>query len=235
MTARLRDRREAGRRLAAHLGHFAGRSDVIVLGLPRGGIPVAFEVARALGAPLDAIVVRKLGVPGHEELAMGAVASGGLRIVDSAVLRQLDIGRDALDAITDVEVHELERRERIYRGGAPAPEVRDRTVILVDDGLATGSTVFAAVEALRKQEPAEIIVAAPIGSPATCEVLERVADDCVCLDMPEPMLGVGRWYEDFAPTSDAEVHALLAEASRAGEARAPTQLGERRAAAEPSR
>ena len=221
---RMRDRREAGRRLAAKLSRFAGRPDVTVLGLPRGGIPVAYEVARALGAPMDAFVVRKLGVPGHEEFAMGAVASGGVRVLDQEVLRQLGIGPGIVEAVTAAERRELDRRERLYRGGAPPPRVAGRTVILVDDGLATGSTMFAAVEALRQRDPAAIVVAVPVGAAPTCDSLERVADECICVLAPDPLLGVGLWYDDFSQTTDAEVRALLEDASRRTDASRPAPV-----------
>ena len=205
-----RDRTDAGRRLAARMSKYAGRSDVLVLALPRGGVPVAFEVARALRAPLDVFLVRKLGVPGQEELAMGAIASGGVRVVNEAVVQHLDIAPEMIDAVTAREQGELERRERAYRDDRPAPDVRGRTVILVDDGLATGSTMRAAALALRQQGPARVVVAVPVASREACEEFRGEVDDIVCAATPEPFMGVGRWYEDFSQTTDEEVRELLA-------------------------
>jgi predicted phosphoribosyltransferase len=207
-----RDRPDAGRRLAERLGPIPG--DVVVLGLPRGGIPVAYEVARALGAPLDVFVVRKLGVPGHEELAMGAIASGGVRVVNRDVVEALGIPPRVLDEVARAEGRELERRERSYRDGRAAPEVGGRTVVLVDDGLATGSTMRAAVAALRQLRPARVVIAVPVAAASTCEELRAEVDDVVCADTPEPFVAVGRFYEDFSQTTDDEVRALLAEAGR---------------------
>src|ERR1700726_2653501 len=201
-----RDRREAGRLLAAKLSAYANRTDVLVLALPRGGVPVAYEVARALGAPLDVFVVRKLGIPGYEELAMGAVATGGVRVV-----RRLRIPEYIIDAVAARELQELARRERRYRGGRPPPDVRGRTVILVDDGLATGATMHAAIEALRQQHPARIVVAVPTASPETCEEMKTKADGVICAITPEPFHAVGRWYRDFSQTTDEEVGVLLAQ------------------------
>lgn len=211
---RFRDRREAGRVLAAQLARYANRPDVLVLALPRGGVPVAYEVARALGAPLDVFLVRKLGVPGHEELAMGAVATGGVRVLNEPVVRALDIPDRLIDAVAAREQEELARRERLYRGDRPPPDVRGRTVILVDDGLATGATMQAAVKALRQQGPARIVVAVPTASPETCEALREEVDEVVCATMPEPFYAVGLWYEDFSQTTDEEVRELLASAKR---------------------
>ena len=209
MPIQLRDRTEAGRRLAAELAPCAGRSDVVVLALPRGGVPVALEVAQRLQAPLDVFVVRKLGVPGHQELAMGAIASGGVRVINRELVRQLGIADAAVERVTAVETRELERREREYRGGrGPAP-VRGRTVILVDDGLATGSTMKAAVQAVRAQAPARVVVAVPVGAAPTCRDLAALADEVVCPLMPTDFGAVGEWYEDFSPTSDEEVRELL--------------------------
>lgn len=205
-----RDRTDAGRQLAEKLAVYANRPDVLVLALPRGGVPVAFEVARALGAPLDVFVVRKLGVPGHEELAMGAVASGGLRVLNEEIVGGLGIRKHEIGKAVDRELHEISRRERLYRGDRPPPEVSGRTIILVDDGLATGATMRAAVQALRQQQPARIVVAVPTASPDTCEVLKTEADDVVSVITPEPFLAVGHWYDDFAQTTDAEVRDLLA-------------------------
>ena len=213
MAPRFRDRRAAGERLAAELTTYAGRSDVLVLALPRGGVPVAFEVAEALRAPLDVFVVRKLGLPGHEEFAMGAIASGGVRVVDDEVLRHYRVSREALEAVSAAEQRELERREREYRGDRPFPEVRGRTVILVDDGLATGATMRAAVEALRLQQPAAVVVGVPVAAPETCDAFRDVADDIVCAATPHPFYAVGLWYEDFSQTGDDEVRALLARAA----------------------
>lgn len=207
-----RDRTEAGRALARRLTAYADRSDVIVLALPRGGVPVAFEVAKALKAPLDIFVVRKLGVPGHEELAMGAIASGGVRVINDDVMNHLGLPGAVIDAVAAKEEKELARRERAYRGVRPAPDVRGRTVILVDDGLATGSTMRAAAAALRKQQPARIIVAVPVAASQTYEEFKTEVDEIVCGETPEPFMGVGRWYHDFSQTSDEEVHRLLEQA-----------------------
>jgi predicted phosphoribosyltransferase len=207
-----RDRRHAGQALAQMLSAYANRPDVIVLALPRGGVPVGFEVAQALHVPFDVIIVRKLGVPGHEEYAMGALASGGVRVLNPNVVRTLDIPEAAVEAVTRSEQRELERRERLYRGDQPPPDVRGRTVILVDDGLATGSTMLAAVKALQAQRTARIVVAVPTASAETCEDLRREADEVVCATTPEPFRAVGLWYEDFSQTSDAEVRDLLSRA-----------------------
>jgi putative phosphoribosyl transferase len=207
-----RDRREAGRLLAATLTAYANRPDVLVLALPRGGVPVAYEVARALGAPLDVFLVRKLGVPGHEELAMGAIATGGVRVINDELVRALRIPDEMIEAVVAKEQQELERRERLYRGDRPPPDVRGRTVILVDDGLATGATMYAAVKALQQQQAARIVVAVPIASPETCEQLSGEVDDIICAVTPEPFYAVGLWYEDFSQTTDEEVHDLLARA-----------------------
>jgi erythromycin esterase-like protein/predicted phosphoribosyltransferase len=208
-----RDRREAGRLLAEKLAAYANRPDVLVLALPRGGVPVAYEVARALGAPLDVFVVRKLGVPGYEELAMGAVATGGVRVLNEQLVERLGIPEQMIDAVAARERQELARRERLYRGGRPPPDVRGRTVILVDDGLATGATMHAAIQALRQQHPARIVVAVPTASPETCEEMKAKADDVICAITPEPFNAVGRWYRDFSQTTDEEVGALLARRS----------------------
>ena len=204
----------AGRSLAKHLAHYADQPGVVVLALPRGGVPVAAEVARALHAPLDVFIVRKLGVPGQEELAMGAIATGGVRIVNDDVVRHLGLSEAVIDAVASKEAKELDRREREYRGTRSAPDVRGRTVILVDDGLATGSTMRAAAAALRKREPARLVVAVPVAAPDTCEEFRTEVDEIVCAETPEPFLGVGRWYHDFSQTTDAEVHRLLAQAWR---------------------
>jgi predicted phosphoribosyltransferase len=208
-----RDRLEAGRRLAEKLSDYAGKPDVVVLALPRGGVPVAAEVARALDAPLDIFLVRKLGLPGQEELAMGAIASGGSRVLNTSLLRRLHVPPETVDAVAMRESRELDRRERAYRGPHAPPAVRGRTVILVDDGLATGASMHAAVAALRAQEPARIVVAVPVGAPSTCEDLRQIADEIVCAETPEPFAAVGQWYDDFSQTTDEEVRQLL-EASR---------------------
>ncbi|WP_029214532.1 phosphoribosyltransferase [Kallotenue papyrolyticum] len=208
-----RDRYDAGRRLAQRLMSYAGRSDVLVLALPRGGVPVGYEVARALGAPLDVLVVRKLGVPGHEELAMGAIATGGIRVTYDEVVHELGIPQEVIDAVTAREQRELLRREQAYRDGRPPPQVRGKTVILVDDGLATGTTMRAAAMALRQQAPARIIVAVPVAAPGSTRQLVGLVDGVVTLLQPEPFYGVGLWYQDFTQTSDEEVRALLARAA----------------------
>ena len=212
MAARYRDRREAGRELATKLSAWAGRDDVLVIGLPRGGVPVAFEVARALRVPLDVFVVRKLGVPGHEEFAMGAIASGGVRVVQRDVVRQLGLPDAVVERVAATERRELERRERLYRDDRPFPDVRGRTVIVVDDGLATGASMQAAVAALRALEPTRIVVASPVGARETCDALAHAADECVCSRVPDPFYAVGIWYADFGQTTDDEVRALLDEA-----------------------
>ena len=205
-----RDRAEAGDLLAARLSGLADRDDVIVLALPRGGVPVGYEVANALRVAFDVFVVRKLGVPGHEELAMGAIASGGVRLVNHDVVDPLGIPPAVLDQAARREQVELERRERLYRGSRPLIPLANKTVVLVDDGLATGSTMRAAVTAVRQQQPARIIVAVPVGAPPTCRELAAEADEVVCLRSPEPFVAVGLWYHDFTPTSDHEVRTLLA-------------------------
>jgi predicted phosphoribosyltransferase len=204
-----RDRREAGRLLAEKLAPYANRPDVLVLALPRGGVPVAYEVARALGAPLDVFVVRKLGVPGYEELAMGAVATGGVRVLNDQIVDRLGIPDHLIDAVAAREQQELSRRELLYRGGRPPPNIRGRTVILVDDGLATGATMHAAIQALRQQQPARIVVAVPTASPETCEEMRAEVDDVICAITPEPFHAVGLWYQDFSQTTDEEVRDLL--------------------------
>jgi predicted phosphoribosyltransferase len=209
-----RDRTEAGRLLATQLSRYAGRPDVVVLGLPRGGVPVAYEVSRSLAAPLDVFLVRKLGVPGHEEVAMGAIATGGVRVLSQDLLRQLGIGPAAVEEVAAREQRELERREAAYRGSRPPPEVAGRTAILVDDGLATGSTMRAAAEALRRLGPARIVVGVPVAAPETCRELARLVDDVVCAVTPRPFYAVGQWYQDFSETSDEEVRSLLARAAR---------------------
>jgi putative phosphoribosyl transferase len=211
---RFRNRREAGERLAEKLSAYAGRSDLVVLALPRGGVPVAFEVAKALHAPLDVFLVRKLGVPGHEELAMGAIASGGVNVINSSVVDALGLSEDIIDAVASWEKAELEKRERLYRNDRPAPEVRGRTVILVDDGLATGSSMRAAAVALRQRQPARIAVAVPTASPDVCEEFRGEVDDVICASTPSPFLAVGYWYDDFTQTTDEEVRELLERAAQ---------------------
>ncbi len=203
------DRRDAGRHLAAELGAYANRSDVMVLGLPRGGVPVAAEVAKTLNAPFDAFLVRKLGVPGHEELAMGAIASGGVRVLDTGLIQQLGISTPEIEAVEATEQRELQRRQRLYRGSRRSPDVRGKTVILVDDGLATGSTMRAAAKALRQLEPAWIVGAVPVSSPGVCAAMRDDVDEMICAATPEPFYAVGVWYDDFGPTSDREVCDLL--------------------------
>jgi len=205
------DRRDAGAELASHLRQYAGRDDVVVLALPRGGVPVAFEVARALDAPLDIFVVRKLGLPGYRELAIGAIASGGVRVLNEDVVRQFDVPAGVIDAIARDEQAELERREREYRANRGPLDVAGKVVILVDDGVATGATMRAAVRAVRLLAPARVVVAVPVGSPSTCEDFVDVTDETVCARMPASFSAVGEWYRDFSQTTDAEVRALLNE------------------------
>jgi predicted phosphoribosyltransferase len=207
------NRSEAGRKLARDLLEYKGRNDVVVLALPRGGVPVAYEVALELNAPLDVFLVRKLGVPGHEELAMGAIASGGVRVLNTDVLRALDIPGNVIDAVAVREQRELERREQEYRDGRAAPDLNGKIVILIDDGLATGASMRAAVQGVRAQNPAKIVVAVPTGAPETCAQFEQITDQVVCDTTPEPFYGVGVWYEDFGQTSDAEVRELLKQAA----------------------
>jgi predicted phosphoribosyltransferase len=204
-----RDRSEAGRLLAAQLEHHAHRPDVVVLALPRGGVPVGFEVARRLPAPLDVFVVRKLGVPGREELAFGAIASGGVRVLNEEVVAERGLSERVIADIEVLEREELERREREYRGERPPLDVRGREVVLVDDGLATGATMRAAVAALRRLSPARIVVAVPVADASTCEALRTEADEVVCAETPEPLLAVGLWYQDFSQVTDEEVRTLL--------------------------
>jgi predicted phosphoribosyltransferase len=212
---RFRDREHAGQVLGERLRSYAGRESLLVLGLPRGGVPVAFEVARILEAPLDVFVVRKLGVPGHEELAMGALASGGVRVLNDDVVAQLGIGDEAIARAAAAETAELERRERAYRGDRGPVEAAGRTVILVDDGLATGSTMRAAANAVRAQGPERLVVAVPVAAAQTCDELRGEVDEVVCALTPDPFAAVGLWYEDFTPTGDDEVRRLLAQAETA--------------------
>ena len=207
------DRRQAGRTLARGLDAYAGRDDVLILALPRGGVPVAYEVAEALAAPLDVFLVRKLGVPGHEELAMGAIASGGVRVLTPAIVAQFRIPASRIEAVTRQEERELRRRERYYRGDHPPLDVRGRTVILVDDGLATGSSMRAAIAAVRRLGPKRVVVAVPVAPPATCHELSALADEVISAATPEPFLSVGRFYQDFEQTGDEEVKELLDRAT----------------------
>lgn len=217
-----KDRRFAGQVLAKELAAYANRSDVLVLGLARGGVPVAFEVAKALNAPLDTLVVRKLGVPDQEELAMGAIASGGVRIVNKNIINLVKISDEVIARVAVQEERELERRERLYSGNRPLRNLQGRTVILVDDGLATGATMWAAIMAVRKQQPAQIVIAVPVAASETCQELETEVDKIVCVSTPNPFYSVGLWYEDFPQTTDEEVRDLLAKAAKNGE---PISLG----------
>ncbi len=208
---RFRDRVEAGQLLGKAVADLVSdRSNLIVLALPRGGVPVGYEVARALGVPMDVFIVRKLGVPGHEELAMGAIASGGIRVMNDDVLRYVPVSKNAIEAVSARELTELARRERSYRGSKPPLDVSGKMVIVVDDGLATGSTMRAAVRALRQEKAGSIIVAVPVAARETCEDFFREVDDIVCLRKPDPFQAVGLWYDDFSQTTDEEVHKLLA-------------------------
>jgi putative phosphoribosyl transferase len=213
MSMRFRDRAEAGRLLADRLEEYAGRDDVIVLALPRGGVPVGAELARRLGAPLDLFLVRKLGVPGREELAMGAIASGGVRVLNDDVVAELGITEEDIARTALAEGRELERREQRYRNGRPVADLRGRTVILVDDGLATGATMRAAALAVRGQGPERVVVAVPVAAEPTCDEFRAEVDEVVCALTPEPFLSVGSWYEDFSQTTDEEVRELLARAT----------------------
>jgi predicted phosphoribosyltransferase len=207
-----RDRTDAGKYLATKLLSYKDRQDVLVLALPRGGVPVAFEVAQALRVPLDIFLVRKLGVPGHEELAMGAISTGGVRVLNEDTVDYLNIPEHIIDSIAAEELKELKRRERAYRGNRPEPDVKGKTVILIDDGLATGSTIRAAAQALRPQQPARIIVAVPVSAPETCDEYRIGVDEIICAVTPEPFVGVGMWYLDFSQTTDEEVRDLLERA-----------------------
>jgi predicted phosphoribosyltransferase len=210
-----RDRRDAGRRLARELEKYRG-DDVVVLALPRGGVPVGYEIAEALGAPLDVFLVRKLGVPGHEELAMGAIATGGVRIINRDVVETVGIGEGEIEAAAAREERELERREKAYRGDRPAPDVEGKTVILVDDGLATGASMRAAVKALKGVKPGRIVVAVPTAAPETCAAFRGEVDEIICAITPEPFWAVGAWYEDFTQTTDDEVRDLIGRAGNRG-------------------
>jgi putative phosphoribosyl transferase len=208
------NRTEAGQELARRLKRYTSREDAIVLGVPRGGVPVAFEVATALGIPLDVFVLRKLGVPGHEELAFGAIGSGGVRVLDSDIVEGLGISDLDIDLVTAAEQRELERRERSYRGRRPPLNVRGMTAILVDDGIATGSSMRAGIRALRQMKPARVVVAIPVAPPSTCNRLRSEVDELVCVEMPEHFFGVGQFYADFSQVSDEEVNELLDRAAR---------------------
>jgi erythromycin esterase-like protein/predicted phosphoribosyltransferase len=223
-TRRFRNREEAGRALAERLRQYAGRDDVVVLGLPRGGVPVAFEIARELEAPLDVFLVRKLGIPGHEEMAFGAIATGGTRVLNKQLIESLDMPPEWIEAIDAKERRELERRDRAYRGDRPPPDLAGRTVIVVDDGLATGATMLASVQAIRQDDPARVIVAVPVAAPDVCEALGAVADEVVCLSTPQPFRAVGLWYEDFSQTSDDDVRGFLELARRPPSASGPGTL-----------
>jgi putative phosphoribosyl transferase len=216
-----KDRTDAGQKLVelikARLPPLG--SEVVVLGLPRGGVPVAYEVARELNAPLDVFIVRKLGTPGNPELAMGAIASGGVRVLNQSVIHSLGISSAQIEQVAEKETRELQRREVVYRDDRPFPEIRDKTVLLVDDGLATGATMRAAVEALRQQEPARIIVAVPVAAQETCAEVGADVDAIICGETPEPFYGVGMWYRDFSQTTDSEVHDLLERSSQQAAAR----------------
>jgi predicted phosphoribosyltransferase len=206
------DRRDAGRQLALRLAGYAGREDVLVLALPRGGVPVAYEVAEVLDAPLDVFVVRKLGVPGHEELAMGAIASGGVVVLNEDVIEALQIPQEIIDAVAAREREEMLRREQAYRDDRPAPEIRGHCVILIDDGLATGASMFSAVESARQQGPSRVVVAVPVAAVQTAERLNAEVDEFIAVRTPTPFYGVGQWYDDFSQTSDEEVRKLLERA-----------------------
>ncbi|MCC7448405.1 MAG: phosphoribosyltransferase [Anaerolineae bacterium] len=212
------NRAEAGRMLAEKLADFANRADVLTLALPRGGVPVGFEVAIRLRVPLDVFLVRKLGVPGEEELAMGAIATGGVRVLNERIICALGISDDMIDGVTRNERQELQRRERLYRDDRPFPDLRERTAILVDDGLATGATMYAAAVALRKLNPAHTVVAVPVAVAETCDQLRAEVDEVICAITPEPFDGVGRWYKDFSQTTDDEVRHLLMQANQGASA-----------------
>ncbi|MBD2197881.1 MULTISPECIES: phosphoribosyltransferase [Calothrix] len=214
MSIKFRTRTEAGKLLARELTAYADCKDLLVLGLPRGGVPVAYEVAKALDAPLDICIVRKIGVPGHQELAMGAITSGGIRVLNSDVINSLAITSQTINQVAADEWQELQRRDRVYRGDRPPLNVKNRTVILVDDGIATGSTMLAAIALLKQQEPHRIVVAVPVAPPDTCEKISEKVDEVVCLKMPEQMYAVGVWYEDFSQTTDEEVRYFMSKQSQ---------------------
>jgi putative phosphoribosyl transferase len=215
------NRLEAGRKLATKLSAYADCPNLLVLALPRGGVPIAYEVARALHAPLDVFIVRKLGVPWNEELAMGAIATGGVRVLNQEIIDHGDIPGWVVDDVAKREQEELERRERLYRGDRPAADIRDRMIILVDDGLATGSTMRAAAIALRQMKPVKIVVAVPVSPPETCEAFRSEVDEVICAITPEPFIAVGAWYSDFSQTSDEEVRQLLEQTSRGQDDHSP--------------
>jgi putative phosphoribosyl transferase len=208
------DRTAAGKTLAEQLRHYKDTRDLLVLGLPRGGVPVAYEVAQALGAPLDVFVVRKIGVPGHEELAMGALASGGIRVLNDDVVRQLAPSENVIEELTREEQKEVEQREQRYRGEHASPRITGRTIILIDDGLATGATMRAACAAVRQQQPARVVIAVPVAAPQVCDEMQQEADEVVCAMMPPSLGGIGGWYVDFRQTTDDEVRQLLNQAAR---------------------
>ncbi|MER3493144.1 MAG: phosphoribosyl transferase [Mastigocladus sp. ERB_26_2] len=208
-----KDRTAAGQLLAPQLAAYANRKDVIVLALPRGGVPVAFEIACKINAPLDVFLVRKLGVPGHEELAMGAIACGGVQVLNEAVVQILGLSQKVIEQVAVQEQQELNRRERLYRNDRPFPVLHERTIILVDDGLATGTTMRAAVVALQQQQPARLVVAVPVSSPEACQEIQKLVDEIVCLETPHPFYSVGLWYQDFPQVSDEEVRDLLKRAT----------------------
>lgn len=213
-TTLFKDRRDAGRKLAPKLTSYAGWPNLLVLALPRGGVPVAYEVALGLNAPLDIFIVRKLGLPGREELAIGAIATGGVRVLNRDIIRMLSIPDEVIKFVARRELQELGRREKLYRGDRPAPDVRDRAIILIDDGLATGASMRAAIAGLRAQHPARIVVAVPTAAEEVCQAFRSEVDEIVCAITPEPFYGVGRWYENFSQTTDEEVRILLEEANR---------------------
>jgi putative phosphoribosyl transferase len=215
MERKFKNRTDAGRVLAQKLQPYANQGEIIVLALPRGGVPVAYEVARALGAPLDVFLVRKLGLPGHEELAMGAIATGGVRILNDSVVRAFGIQPETINTVATREQHRLEQRQRSYRGDRPPPQISGRMVIVVDDGLATGSSMRAAIMAIKRQNPARLVVAVPVGAPETCREIEAEADEVVCAQTPDPFLAVGLWYQDFGQTTDEEVREVLDRAAHA--------------------
>ena len=209
MLQRFRNRAQAGKLLAAQLTEYANRPDVLVLGLPRGGVPVAYEVAKELDAPLDVCLVRKLGVPGHKELAMGAIATGGVRVINENVVDWLRISPETINQVAAIEMRELDRRSHTYRGNRPLPKVKNHTIILVDDGIATGATIRAAIATLKKQQPGKLVGAVPVAAASTCEELQAEVDQVVCVMMPEDLCAIGIWYEDFQQTTDTEVCELL--------------------------
>ncbi len=219
------DRKQGGEMLAGQLADYAGRKDVVVLAIPRGGVPVGAEVARALGVPLDIFIVRKLGVPGQEELAFGAISSGGVRVLDEDIARMAGVTTEEIESVTEREKKELERRERVYRGERAAREVKGKTVLLVDDGIATGSSMRAGIAALRRREPARIVVATPVAPASTCRRLRKEADEIVCVQMPETFHAIGEFYANFLPTGDEEVRALLEEVKPVP-ARGPAAAGD---------